>query len=591
MSRPSILESITVRHRFARSAVALSLLATMGVALVTQPEVRAQDSPLLSTSTVTPAEVAIYAEVRLDPENEEIRLLDELFLRLGSEESLIDAIENSAQDATGEVDISNAEIAFVVLPSALEDAAEAGTPNFGDLSDPDSVATDLEEAGVGVNDEGIAIVVRPTDVAEFESLAADEAGTEAETEEYLSHDIVSYTGDDGDNAVYVVIEDFFVYATSVADVKLFVDVAEDGSDSLADVDEFTTASNALPSERVAFAYMNGEVFIDSATSAMDDQSLGPIVTDVFSTYRAHFGVTLGADADGITLESVAIPADGSTVEPRDDDDALTYAAQMPEDTVVFASGHDLGDTTVLRSLGLALVAGFASITSDGMDDSEATPEATPAPATVEALYDGVAQFLGFNIKTDFIDQMTGPYAFGVWNIDTEDPADIGAVLVSGVADPMTLGDTVGSISTLVQAAGQGEVSVVSRQVGGATVNNVSFDNNGSMMSVDFGIIEDQFVLGVGDGVDTLLLGPDGSLEDSPRYTAAVSKLPSEYEAIQYVDVATLSSINSGIADDMVGDLLATPVAGGMSQTQPEAFAMVTYTEDGFSRMSAILIVP
>ena len=77
-----------------------------GLALIAQDDVRAQESALLSTSTVTPAEVGLYAEIKLDPENPELQQLDELLLRLGSEESLIEAIEQSAEDATGGVDVT-----------------------------------------------------------------------------------------------------------------------------------------------------------------------------------------------------------------------------------------------------------------------------------------------------------------------------------------------------------------------------------------------------------------------------------------------------------------------------------------------------
>ena len=265
----------------------------------------------------------------------------------------------------------------------------------------------------------------------------------------------------------MVIDDFFVYATAADDAKLFVDASLDGGETLAGVDEFVTASDALPAERVAFAYANGELFLEAAAET-DDPTVAPIIDELGGQYRAHIGATLAAEEDGISFESVMIPADGSSVQPKGTADALNYAEQMPADTVVFASGHDLGETTVLRGLGLAMVVGFGSLTSDSLDETEATP----VPMTVDQMYDAVAQFLGFNLKTDFLDQLTGPYAFGVWGLDAQDPAAINAVIVSGTNDPVLLEDTIGSISFLVQAAGSGEVSVVSRTVGDNSVNNV-----------------------------------------------------------------------------------------------------------------------
>jgi hypothetical protein len=112
------------------------------------------------------------------------------------------------------------------------------------------------------------------------------------------------------------------------------------------------------------------------------------------------------------------------------------------------------------------------------------------------------------------------------------------------------------------------------------------------MSVDFGVVDDQFVLGLGDGVDTLLLGPDGSLADSPRFIAAMENLPAEYQAVQFIDVAALAEASeAGGAGGMMDDVLTTPVAEGMGEVQPESYAAVTYVEDGNTRMSAILLFP
>ena len=559
----------------------------MSSALLAQDNVRAQGSALLSTSTVTPAEVGLYAEIKLDPENPELQELDDLLLRLGSEESLIDAIEQSAEDAAGGVDITNAEVAFVMLPSALEIAAGTDAPSLGDLTDPDSVADELAQTGSGVSSEGIAFVIRPPDVAAFEAQVGEVTGPGADTEAYLGYEIVNYEEDDGDSSYYVVIGDFFVYATTADDAKLFVDASLDGGESLASVDEFVAASDALPAERIAFAYANGELFMDAAAEA-EDPMVSPVIDEMFPQYRAHIGATLGAEADGISFESVMIPVDGSSVEPRGTSDALTYADQMPADTVVYTSGHDLGETLVLRGLGLALVVGFGSLTAESFDDTEATP----VPMTVDQMYDAVAQFLGFNLKTDFLDQLTGPYAFGVWGLDAQDPAAVSAVVVSGADDPVVLEDTIGSISFLIQAAGSGEVSVVSRTVGDDTVNNVTFDADGTTMSIDFGVVGDEFMLGLGDGVDTLLLGPDGSLADSPTYMEALAHLPADYESIQYFDVAALAELSETTdTGGMMDDLVASPVPVTVAGVQAESFASVSYVEDGYSRTSAIIVFP
>ena len=112
------------------------------------------------------------------------------------------------------------------------------------------------------------------------------------------------------------------------------------------------------------------------------------------------------------------------------------------------------------------------------------------------------------------------------------------------------------------------------------------------MSIDFGVVEDQFVLGIGDGVDTMLLGPDGSLADSPRYTDALAHLPSEYESVHYIDIAALAELSETAGTgDMLDDVVASPVAMTVAGTQPNSFASVTYVEGGYSRTSAVIVFP
>src|SRR5919112_1870844 len=93
VQRRASLVSTRLHHRASRAGLALALVLSMGFALVARSDVQAQDTELLSTATVAPANAAIYAEIKLDPENAELQQLDELFLRLGSDESLIAAIQ------------------------------------------------------------------------------------------------------------------------------------------------------------------------------------------------------------------------------------------------------------------------------------------------------------------------------------------------------------------------------------------------------------------------------------------------------------------------------------------------------------------
>src|SRR5688500_7063500 len=85
VQRRASVVSTSVHHRVSGAGLALALVLSMGFALMARSDVQAQGTALLSTATVAPANAAIYAELKLDPENAELQQLDELFLRLGSD--------------------------------------------------------------------------------------------------------------------------------------------------------------------------------------------------------------------------------------------------------------------------------------------------------------------------------------------------------------------------------------------------------------------------------------------------------------------------------------------------------------------------
>ena len=591
ISSRSTNENQSRTNRLARVGLTGALLAS-SVMAVFSPVTQAQSDALLSTSTVVPADIAIYAEVSLDTDSTQLQQLDDLLIRLGSEDSLIDAIDDVAGDTEiggQNVTLAGAEIAIAVLPSALASNSDAGSVidevgGISDVEDASNVASDLSS---GVDGEGVVIVIKATDPDALEAEALDDAGADATTETYLGSDIVSDVEEGGSPSYFTRIDDFMLVGQSVDDLKLFIDASLDGGTSLAGFEPFTSASAALPDDRVAFAFANGPVIFEAVNEQIAEPSLAGIVNEAFSVFSGYIGITIAADPAGLRVETVNTPVVATTMETSATAD-LTMADRMPIDTVVFANGFDLGQTTLLKSVGLLLVAALGTLSSDSMEgDSVATPE----PISVDEMYDSLAQLLGFNIKTDFIDQMTGEYGFGLWGIESGNVADIGVALVSGVADTEVLGDTVDSISFLVQAAGQGEVSVTSRELATGPINNVTFEADGAEMSVDYGVVGDEFILGVGNGADMVTGGATESLSDSSSYIEAMSYLPTEYTSILYVDIAALGAIGSDMSGTVFeGNDMLTGLASD-SDIPVESLAAVSWTEDGSGRTSLIVVVP
>jgi hypothetical protein len=570
----------STRRRIANGVLAIALVVPALMTAVV-PASHAQGDALLSVSTVAPADTVFYAEALLDSSSEQLVLLDEILLKLGSESSLIDEIEQATAENDG-VSLDGSEIALAVLPSALEAASAASdvvseVSSSGDVDMADEAATDLASTA---SDQGILLIFNSPEVDELEADALESAGPSADREEYLGIEIVS----DGEESWFARIDDFFVVGPALDDVKSAIDASTDGGSSLAGVDEFREASDLLPATRFAYAFANGPVVLENLPAEMgEDPMFAEIFGETVESYNGFMGLTVAADEAGIRVETVTIPmiAVPAVTTPAGD---LTMADRMPSNTVIFANGQDLGQTTLMNGVGILIVTALGTLTAEPMDNE---PIASPVPMTIDEMYESLAQLFGFNLKTEFIDQLVGEYGFGVWGVDNGDPTEIGAVLVSGADDAELLGDTVSSVSFLIQAGGQGELNVTSRPIEGGPINNVHFNAEGVPVSIDFGVVGDEFILGLNDGADMVTSGPTDSLSDSPVYQNAMSLLPEEHASIYFVNVAALTAASASLPetdlDESTEDMFV--------EVPVQSVAAVTWVEDGNSRTSAVVVVP
>jgi hypothetical protein len=576
-------------ERVLRALMALSLISAIGAGLLIHSPARAQSTALLSTSNVTPADVVFYAEVSLDTSSAQLKKFDEILTRLGSQESLIDAIKKSATDPNSDVDLTGAEVAVALLPSALAQGASMSSDLVGAATGGST--SELEKAASSASDQGVVIIVRPTDIATLEASMEKTAGTDAKSETYKGADITTYTSSDGSESAYAVSGDYLFVATTADDLKTFIDAGQSGGKTLSDLEGFQKASDLLPAERVAFAFANGPSLFEAATSAANNMAEIQSARDMLTDFSGYTGMVVTADDPGIRFETVLVPEKGpGTAKSAGTAADLGMAERMPADTAIFASGYDLGKSAVMNGLGLFLAAAFMGVSSG----TSASPAASPTPASIDDMYAELERTFGFNLKTGFLDQMSGPYGFGIWGLDSADPTQINAALVTGVGDATVLSDTLGTVSLLVQAGAQGRVNVTSKSVTGGSINHVEFNASGSNMAVDYGVVGNEFVLGVNGGAEAVMNGPSDSLAKSDLYTSTLANLPKEYQAVYFADIAQLAAAgqSSGASaiggENAISDFLGTPTAGG---SVPQAFASVTHVTDGYTFTSGILVVP
>jgi len=268
---------------------------------------------------------------------------------------------------------------------------------------------------------------------------------------------------------------------------------------------------------------------------------------------------------------------------------LDFASKVPADTAVLANGNNIGQSFALKGMVFLLSTALSDALSGTVEDEDSS--ATPIPMNVNDTYELLAMFFGFNLKTELLDQLTGTYGFAAWNLNAEKPSEIDAVLTSDIADPVVVEDVVGTITNLIQVAAQGQISVTSREIGDEAINNVTFPVEGEELSVDFGVVGDQFMLGLGDGVDTVSTAQADSLADSEIYQTAMAELPDEYQATYFVNIPLVQAVsdsNSMGTDDgtLIGELVS-----GAAVSPAESFAAATWVEGGHTFTSAILIVP
>jgi hypothetical protein len=570
--------------RLARLTASALLLGSALIPFAPAPA-NAQVSPLLSVSTIMPADVVLYGETRLDPTSDQYVKFDAVLQRLGSESSLSDAIaEEGELIGNVPIDLTNAEVGIGLLPDAFAPESDS----MGELpsldSDPSEIESSIEDVASTAGTQGTIVVVKPESTDATESALAESPDVDQQTYEGVTYYV---SNDAQDMGVFAVIDDFVAAATSEDEMHSVIDASLDPTTSLGSLDRFQAASGLLPDERVAFAYSNVSALIDMAADATPQYR--DFVLDLTKAFDGDSGLAVVALDNGLRFDLVNV-AEAGAVQPLGSASDLTFASQVPADTAIMANGHGLGQSVALKGMVFLLSAGLSDALSGTFQNED--PAATPVPVTVNDTYDLLAMFFGFNLKTQLLDQLTGTYGFAAWNLDAQDPSQINAVVTSDVNDPIAVEDVVGTITNLIQVAAQGQVSVTSRDVGDNSINNVTFPVDGGEMSVDFGVVGDQFMVGIGDGVDTVSTPQTDSLADSAIYQTAMAELPTEYQAAYFINIPVLQAAsNSADMSGSDGSSMLGQLVTGASESPAQSFAAVTWVDGGNTYTSAVLIVP
>jgi hypothetical protein len=545
------------RQRVLSGLLALLMVSTMAAGTVFglgPSTVRAQ-ADSLETAALAPESTLIYMSVQLDTEGEQWTLAEELLGRLGVP-SVEEAIAQSGETMTSEdmallEDLEvflGGEVGIVI--TSLAAAQEAGSElsseaGLGAVSDALPVGS--PEATAPGEGEGFAAIARPEDAAAawtavedlFQQNATDSGQTIVE-EEYEGVTILTLPGDEFDSssgAAAAQLDDFIVLAATPADIEPIIDVHQGNAPALADEEHFQEISAAFTEPRLAFFYVNGPELFAQAMSGVDMSELeemgqfGDLFTNAINAYSAG---TVSAEENGFRFDSLTMPGESGELPPTPANFTPTLPDKVPSNTVLMAAGADLGATGTLDVLALLFVQGMLGI------DPSATPVPSQSPEEYAAeLFEQSAQLLGFNIKTDVIDQLVGEYGLALWGIETLDPTQINALFISGVSDTTVFGGALAQISLLIQSGAQGQVSITTREIGTDLLNIVDLSPTGTPVIVEYGILGGEFVVGVNNGITEYASGASDPLSANPNYQSALSSLPSEHNSITYIDLSQL----------------------------------------------------
>jgi hypothetical protein len=583
------------------------LFGQIGLTLSGGNSVSAQSaSPLPESASYAPADSLAFLSIDLNAESPQWTQATVLGERLGQNldpqalvQSLLDSVIGTGAgfDASALLD---GELAVVITDPNL-----VGVFPTVDLSS-DTSASSLVE-GIGEADSSavsgvvlVAVVPSPMVVAAAINLLmssrAESTGVELETTTYNNVTIASLPADPETGTpglAAAVIDGAAIAATTPQDLEPIIDLRAGSGESLADLDAVSKVLAPLPADRLATGIVNGAALSAYATEEPD---LAGTLAPVLSTINAVTGFTISAQSEGFQLDLRAASLDDTPVFGSNDNFDPTLIEQMPADTQVLIDGNDFGgigilDTAVgiLSNLFLGSLGGMF-VPGDFGDEPVASPVpvATASPTLAEAAdtaYSTLAFLLGFNLDTQLIGLLDGEFALGVWGIEGTDVSGASGAFISETSDPTTVSSSVGTlIGFLGFGLGDGVV-VDTATVGDSTVNSIDVHSLGIPSPLTIGVVDGNLAIGVGAEGASAITGATDSLADDPLFIAATAGLPSERNALIYLNVGLLRpTIDASLSSTVYGE-------DGSIDFNADALAIAGFQDGDMAGAQGLLYIP
>lgn len=529
-----------------------------------------------------PSTALVSAEFELDPESAQVTLGAELLDRANLEALLQEEDEEGLEQGLTALSlVASGEAAVFLAELPLEENV-----TLEDLtSDSSDIVADPESALGGDVPQGWAVVLTPDDAESaidlYSGLVFGDDAASVEESEYNGYTILSRPAADefSEGAAIAQVDDAIAIATVPEDIEAVIDVATGDTESLADNDAYNEVRDALEEEVLNFGFVNGPALLE-ALVAQDPAATAALTEDVMASFGAHQGFVFWADDPGFRLDTIAIPAEGEEI-PAVEAFEPSFTGNVPDSSLLYIGGANLGENTSVNAL--ALLIAQSAIGEDAFT-AAATPVADPE-AYAEEVFEEAEGLIGFNLKTELLDQLVGEWAMAgeVAELTSLEP-DINAVFVTELDDDAVVADVVSNITNMIASQEDETISVSSRQVDGSDVTVIDLSEGGTPLVLEYGVVDGSLLIGINQGIDDFVDGPSSPLADSETFQDTFAELPSEVTSIAYIDVqGVLPLVEEAIALSSSSSLLDNDPACGEYDSQEEAQA--AYDEDDFENFN------
>ncbi len=538
-----------VNHgRFVIPTVVLSFLLIWSVVpggLASVIPVAAQTENQFVTAAVAPADALAYTVIPLEPEASQWEQTQGLLERAGLgptvDQLQAETLGDGSDDAFLLELFLGGEIAVVVMDTAAEllinetvtaSGLGAGVPS------PEAAGTfsDVTESGFAAvitadSPDFIAASVR-TAISD----TASSTGVEVQTTEHegVAIEYVEVAaGSDQTPLATARVDDFVFVAGFPVDLEPLIETSQGIRESLTSLDEFNQVQAVLDEDHLAFGFIN-PFPSDELRASLGEAGL-PV--GYIGGQSVPTGFLLAADDLGLRLETVAIGSGGTAPATNLADSNLL--AQAPGNVLAFMAGLDLASTGVLDIIGAFVLTASGLVAPD--------MSAQSLDEQLEAQFAALAQNFGVNPRSEILQQLNGVY--GLWFGLDETNGAVSALFASGVDDVRTVAGALAQITLIVQSGGSGELTVVTRPVGDeARVYQIE-TGDPTIPRVEYGLVDDELVVGLGDAVDNVDQNPESSLDNNERFQSLMADLPEPTAGLIYIDLEQAIPILSAAADD------------------------------------------